>query len=215
MKKILWKHKSVWSQGSFLLEVATGVVLLTVGLLAIYYANVYTTVHASNSVTDLLLDNLPVIRVGFIFNEGAIIFLFVVSVIFAYEPRKIPFVLKSTALFIIIRSLFMMLTHLAAPLNQIYIDSSDIISKVSSGDDLFFSAHTGLPFLMAIIFWNEKYLRNLFLFFTFIGGASVLLGHLHYSIDVFSALFISFGIYHMARKLFHKDYLLFRQESAA
>jgi len=38
---------------------------------------------------------------------------------------------------------------------------------------------------------------------------AVLLGHIHYSIDVFSALFITYGIFVIAKKVFARDYLLF------
>jgi hypothetical protein len=39
-------------------------------------------------------------------------------------------------------------------------------------------------------------------------GVVVLLGHLHYSIDVLSAFFISYGIYRIAEIIFHKDKML-------
>jgi membrane-associated phospholipid phosphatase len=95
----------------------------------------------------------------------------------------------------------------------LYIDPTDLVQWISSsrsGDDLFFSAHTGLPFLMAIIFWRNKLLKYFFLACTLIGGTAVILGHLHYSIDVFSALFIAFGIFHISKFFFPKDYRLFQ-----
>jgi len=211
MRDILKKHGALWSQKAFIAEVAIGLLFLGVALLGTYYANSYTTAHASNFVTDLLLDNLPVVNVDFIFNEGALIFIIILCGILLYEPNRIPFVLKSIALFTAIRSGFMMLTHLAPPSYQSYIDPADLLHRISSGNDLFFSAHTGLPFLLAFIFWDSKIFRCFFLFATVIGGVSVILGHLHYSIDVFSALFISFGIFHISKKLFGKDYQLFEE----
>jgi divalent metal cation (Fe/Co/Zn/Cd) transporter len=208
MKKIFHKHKILWLQKSFSLNVFLGVVLLCAGLLATYFSNNYTLMHASNRATDLLLDNLPVVNTDIVFNEGAIIFLVILISILVYEPRRIPFVLKSIAIFILVRSLFMMMTHLAAPLDQITGNPDDFMRKISSGDDLFFSGHTGLPFLLAWIFWDKKYFRYFFIFCTLVGATAVILGHLHYSIDVFSALFISFGIFHIAKKLFYKDHKL-------
>jgi hypothetical protein len=100
----------------------------------------------------------------------------------------------------------MILTHIAPPPDALYLNGTDFLHKLSSGDDLFFSAHTGFPFLMSLIFWHDKKFKYLFLLCTIIGASAVLLGHLHYSIDVFSAFFITFGIFQISKKFFHKEY---------
>jgi len=74
--------------------------------------------------------------------------------------------------------------------------------------DFFFSGHTGFPFLMALILWDEDLWRPFFLAMTVIFGAIMLLAHEHYSIDVFAAPFIVYGVYHIAQRLFPKDYAL-------
>lgn len=205
---MLQKHKIFWVQKPFVYSVLLGVALLVVAFFANHYANSYTATHASNYVTDIFLDNLPVVDVHLIFDEGAILFMVVLAGIVLLEPKYIPFAVKTIAVFVLIRSFFLVLTHLAPPLNEIHIDPNDLISRISSGNDLFFSSHTGLPFLMAFIFWDQKWLRYFFFTCSAIGGVAVLLGHLHYSIDVFSALFISFGIYHLCKHLFAKDFKL-------
>jgi hypothetical protein len=210
MKELLAKHKVFWTKKHLLVEVALGLLFLAIGIFATYYANIYTTVHASNAVTDIILDNIPVVNVDFVFNEGALIFYAVVALIVFYEPRRIPFVLKSIALFILIRSVFMVLTHIGPPPYHSYLDPQDLTFKLSSGDDLFFSAHTGMPFMLAFVFWEKKYLRYFFFVCSAIGATAVLLGHLHYSIDVFSAFFIAFGIFCIAKEIFKKDYELLR-----
>lgn len=210
MNNFLKKHKAFWTEWHFIVEVFVSFLLLLLSLIATYYANYYTYIRASNSVTDILLDNLPVINVSFIFNEGTFIFFAILAVILLYEPTRIPFVLKTTALFIFIRSIFMTLTHLAPPAGMLPIDTTEIIYKISSGNDLFFSGHTGLPFLLAIVFWKEKYLRYFFIFSSIAGGASAILGQRHYSIDVLSAFFISFGIFHISKWMFNKDYRLLK-----
>ena len=65
---------------------------------------------------------------------------------------------------------------------------------------------------MALIFWHEKRARYFFLASSVYFGAIVLLGHLHYSIDVASAFFITYGIFHVAVWLFPKDYAVFLAE---
>ena len=205
----MWqKHKTFWLQKSFATSVIVGLVLLVGSFFANHYINAYTMAHVSNNVTDTILDQIPVVDVHLIFSEGAILFILILSGILLYEPKYLPFALKSIAVFILIRSLFLMLTHIAPPAEHIFINPTDYISRLDSPDDLFFSGHTGLPFLFAFIFWNQKPQRYFFLISSAIGGAAVLLGHLHYSIDVFSALFIAFGIFHISKNLFRKDYAL-------
>ena len=97
------------------------------------------------------------------------------------------------------------------PANEMFFDPGDISKKLTSGGDLFFSSHTGLPFLAALLFWEHKIYRYIFLALSLIFGAVVLLGHLHYSIDVFSAFFITYGIYHISRTFFKKDLKLFEK----
>ncbi len=208
MKHFLQKHRILWTEALFLVDIALGLLLLALSISATYYANSYTLAHASNPVTDIILDNIPTVNVDFFFSTGALIFVIMVVIVCLWEPKSIPFVLKTSALFFLIRSIFMVLTHLAPPDNALAaaLNGGDFIHKLSSGDDLFFSAHTGLPFLYVFVFWKQKFLRVLFLICTGIGAVIVLLGHLHYSIDVFSAFFITFGIFHIAQKLFRKDY---------
>ena len=202
------KHKLLWLKKSFVISVVFGFIFLLTSLVVNNYAQIYAANHINNSESDILLDNLPIVDVHLIYSEGAILFIIILLIILLNEPKYIPFILKSLAIFIVVRSFFMILTHLAPPISQIYINPTDYIQRLSYGDDLFFSGHTGLPFLMAIIFWYQKNLRYLFLVCTLIGGTAVILGHLHYSIDVFSALFISFGIFHISKFLFFKDYKL-------
>lgn len=208
----MWqRHKLFWFQKVYIYNVLMGLVFLAVAFFVSHYANNYTTSHASNYVTDIILDNIPVVDVHLIFSEGAILFILILSTILLYEPKYIPFALKSIAVFILIRSFFVVLTHLAPPFQQIHINPSDYIVRLDSAEDLFFSGHTGLPFLMALVFWDQKWMRYFFFLCSAIGGTAVLLGHLHYSIDVFSALFISFGIFHICKHLFAKDFRLLKQ----
>ncbi len=215
MKKFFDKHNAFWREKRFLISVIFGLFLLVGSLYVNSLANSYATTRASNAVTDILLDNLPTINVDLIYSDGAMFFLMILALVLFHEPRRIPFAIKSIALFIFVRSVFMILTHIAPPLNGSSLDVDEFINKLSSGDDLFFSAHTGLPFLFVLIFWDESYLRYFFISSTIIGAATVILGHLHYSIDVFSALFIAFGIFHIAKVFFRKDHEIMKPERSS
>jgi membrane-associated phospholipid phosphatase len=200
------KHKLCWLKKRFWISVIFGILLIIISLVVNNYAQIYAANHVNNPESDIILDNIPILDVHLIYSEGAILFIIILTIVLLFEPKYIPFVFKNIAIFVITRSFFMILTHLAPPAAQTYINPTDYIQRLSHGDDLFFSGHTGLPFLMAIIFWYKKYLKWLFLACTLIGGTAVIFGHLHYSIDVFSALFISFGIFHICKFLFPKDY---------
>jgi hypothetical protein len=214
MKDFFKRHKLFWTDKIVLSHVAISIGLFFVSLLFTYVATTYTKTYTQYIVPDLLLDALPVINVGVIFFQGAFLFLVALIAILFYEPKYIPFVLESTALFFFTRSLFMVMTHLTAPsveyYNYIHHENhvKEVLFTVSSGNDLFFSGHAGYPFLLAFIFWNSKLLRFFFLLASLVGSVAVIFGHLHYSIDVFSAFFIAYGVFEIAKKIFKKEYLL-------
>lgn len=206
MQNFLKNQKEFWQNYDSLISVGSGVLLLLASLILNYYAGNYAAVSASNSVTDIILDNIPTVNTELIFVEGIFVFLMFVSWLFIKEPKRIPFALKSIALFVIVRSIFISLTHIGPIPDTGPILEGNFIGKFTFGGDLFFSGHTGLPFLMALIFWNNRKLRILFIAAAIFFGASVLLGHLHYSIDVFAAFFITDGIFRISERLFRKDY---------
>lgn len=202
------KYKKYLTNKYFVSSSIFGLLLLTFSLIVNYWAGVYATEKASNILTDIILSNIPVYNVAGIFVYGLfalIIFIIFLSLI---KPKRIPFITKSVAVFILVRSVFTSLTHIGVYPNTIPI-SIDILKGITSGADYFFSGHTGFPFLMALIFWPQKNLRYLFIVLSIIFGAVALLGHYHYTIDVLSAFFITYGIYHISIKIFKKDHQIF------
>ncbi|HEY4477149.1 MAG TPA: phosphatase PAP2-related protein [Candidatus Paceibacterota bacterium] len=175
-----------------------------------FYAGSYATDSASNPVTDIVLNNIRTYDVDGIFIYGTMLFLGFLVLLSLLEPQRIPFIIKSIALFIAIRAVFVSLTHIGPFPTQLAINSS-FLDKFSFGGDLFFSGHTGLPFLMALVFWEKLYLRILFIASSVFIGVVVLMAHLHYSIDVLAAFFITYTIFHIAERLFKKDRKLFYQ----
>lgn len=178
-----------------------------------YYAGTYATEVASNSVTDIVLSNTPVFNVEGVFVYGSLVLALYVAGLLLTHPKRIPFTLHSLTLFVLIRSAFISLTHIAPYPSQISLDLGAVASKFIFGGDLFFSGHTGIPFLMALIFWEEKHLRYLFLSWSFVFGTTALLGHLHYTIDVLSAFFITYTIFCIAERIFKEERKLFYHES--
>lgn len=205
MRGIIEKHALHWSNKYFVYSTLIGLALFLVSLYLNNTASAYALRSASSSVNDIVLDNIPIVNVGWVVSTGALLFFIFSTVAGIIHPKKLPFLLKSAALFIVIRAAFVTLTHLG-PLPHSYIDNSDYFSSYNVGTDYFFSGHTGLPFLVALVFWDSLPLRYISFATSAAFGISVLLGHLHYSIDVFAAFFITYTIFVIAQKLFTRDY---------
>jgi hypothetical protein len=212
MNEIMQKYKHYWKQKYFLTSFVFGVFLFTSSLLFNHFTSRYVDTMAGAYVQDIILDNFPVVNIDWIMNEGVIIFSIYVILFSLTKPEKIPFLLKSIALFVAIRSVFITLTHLGPAPSQTYLDPNDLLIKLNAGRDMFFSGHTGLPFLIALLFWKDKLARYISILASVVFGVSVLLGHLHYSIDVFAAYFITYSIYHIAQVLFPEDYELSQEK---
>lgn len=211
MRLIFDRYRLYLINKEFLISSIVGILALTVSLFVNYYAGTYAQESVSNSVTDIILSNTRVYDLDHIFTYGSIILVIFIGILSAIKPQRIPFTSKSIALFVIIRAIFISLTHIGEFPNRVIIDSTSFINHFTFGGDLFFSGHTGLPFLMALVYWENKYFRSIFILSSVIFGVSVLLSHLHYTIDVLSAFFISYTIYHIATKLFKKDMELFHK----
>ena len=220
IEKLKNKYKDHFTRKEFLISCGIALVFLSISFVINYYAAAYALSRESNSVTDIILSNIPTFNVDEIFVYGPIIFWFIIALFTFHDPKKIPFTMKSIALFILTRSIFITLTHIGPSPDRIILDaldwnilktftSSTNFFLFSSGGDLFFSGHTGLPFLMALVFWNNKSLRVFCLLSAIMFGIIVLMGHLHYSIDVASAFFITYTIFHIAEWLWKKDRLMF------
>lgn len=177
-----------------------------------YYAGTYATREASNFVTDIVLSNTPVFDVDGVFVYGSLFLIVFIMFLLFTHPKRIPFALHTLTLFILIRAVFISLTHLGPFPSQLPLDLGRVASKFIFGGDLFFSGHTGIPFLMALVFWKEQPLRYMFIAWSIGFGTVALLGHLHYSIDVLSAFFITYTIFHIAEMVFKKERALFNRE---
>lgn len=208
MKICISDCKTHFKNKSFVFSIIIGSVLLVISLITNYYAGLYATKEASLPVTDIILSNIPTYDVDGIFIYGPFVLWTFVIILSLAKPQRIPLILKSIAIFILIRSIFITLTHIGPFPNALPLDSN-LLKNFSSGGDLFFSAHTGLPFLMALLFQKDRRLLIIFAITALFFGAIVLMAHLHYSIDVLAAFFITYTIYDIVCFIFKKDKMLF------
>ena len=127
------------------------------------------------------------------------IIVFLISII--KEPDKLLIAMQAYGLMVIFRTIAMYLVPLEPPetmllLNDPFVQlfgKGEILTK-----DLFFSGHTATLFLVFLL-TEKKTLKFIFLISTFIVGISVLLQHVHYSIDVFVAPFVAYGSYRIIK----------------
>jgi hypothetical protein len=209
-------YKIYFANKNFLISFFSSLFLLGVSLIVQFFVSNYVNSLPGVPVTDLILSNIRVYSVDGIFVYGSVLLLFIGILIGFQRPNYLPFIMKSVALFTLIRSVFVSLTHISAFPTRVIIDSAffnkEAFNGIFTGNDLFFSGHTGLPFLLALIFWEYKIPRIIFLSFSIIFAIVVLLGHIHYSIDVLSAYFITYSIFQICKFLFKKDFVLFLKQ---
>ncbi|OGG60125.1 hypothetical protein A2765_00980 [Candidatus Kaiserbacteria bacterium RIFCSPHIGHO2_01_FULL_56_24] len=195
----------------FRLATLKATALFCIGIILNTFGSIYATERASNYVSDLILSNTRVYHLDGLFVYGALFVIMFAFAILVRDPKTIPFTLASIGLFYLTRSVFISLTHLGPFPTHADLELGMLLNLVFGGGDYFFSGHTGAPFLLALLFWRDTILRYLFLISSGVLGVVVLLTHLHYSIDVLSAFFITYGIYHMALWLFPKEARLFHE----
>ena len=215
-RKILDRYKLCFADRAFLVSFAIAIFMLAAALMISVYAVEYATASVSSSVTDVVLSNIGPFDVDGLFVNGAVAMALFMILVCLWNPKRMPFTIKTISIFILTRSLFIVCTHIGAFPTHVTInpDSQNLLEDIIGtklyasfflGNDSFFSGHTGLPFLMAFLYWDKRWLRAIFISLSIFFGVVVLLGHLHYTIDVLSAFFISYGIYRISRKFFPKD----------
>ena len=208
MEETLRFYRALFGNRAYLRSVCEGAAFLAASSIAIYAAVAYATVNASNPVTDFVLSRVGPYNVRFLFVYGTFTAFVITAALLAWRPNRLPFALKATALFLLVRAVFVALTHMApSPIDP--QQPAPFFNSIFYGGDLFFSGHTGLPFLAALAFWHIPQWRTFYLALTGFFGTIVLLGHYHYSIDVLAALFITHGVFQVSCWLFGREYALF------
>jgi hypothetical protein len=195
-----WKNEILKHKKLILSSILFLLISLLFNLISGYYVN---KVDAT-SVPDIILDNIPTLDLDFIFIYGIIL---VIGVLFFYplffRVNKTHIVISQFSLLILIRSFFVSLTHLSAPASAFVFSPPRFFTIFDFKDALFFSGHTAIPFLGYLLFKKER-IGKFFLIASFIMALTVLFMHVHYSIDVFAAFFITYGSYKIGGYFFSK-----------
>jgi hypothetical protein len=214
METTLGLYRSLFASRAYVRSLSQGAAFLAASLIAIFAAVSFATTNASNYVADLVLSNVGPYNMRFAFVYGTFALFAITAALLALRPNRLPFALKAVALFLVVRAVFVSLTHIApSPIDP--QKPAPFLNAIFYGSDQFFSGHTGMPFLVALCFWHMPQWRYFYLAATAFFGAVVLLGHYHYSIDVLAALFITHGIFQIACWMFRQDFALFRSSELA
>jgi hypothetical protein len=203
------EYRAAWQTPGYLISVLVSCLVLSAALYANFWAIDQATAEAGPQVADLILSSFPAVEVDGFFVYGTFIVVGFAILIILAQPRSIPFVLHGLTLFIVVRSGFTLLTHLGPPEASYASDFGTTITSAFFGSDQFFSGHTGMTCLAALAYWHIPWIRNTFLVAAAYFVVIVLLGHIHYSIDVASAFFITYGIYKIALWAFEREHALF------
>ena len=210
LRTLVTVYKNFWTRER-ILSFIKGVLLFIIALVLEGFADAYVSRLNGLSVDDLILSHIPAIDIDPVIIIAPLLLTFLILVLLILKPRYVNFTIKSLAVFIIVRSFFISLTHLGIDPHQLQFDTDSIGFGLynilyNTKGDFFFSGHTGIPFLMALIFWDERMWRYVFLGASVLLGISVLLAHIHYSIDVFAAPFMAYGIFSISRFFFKESF---------
>lgn len=167
-----------------------------------HLAGSYTT-NAQDlvAVPDLLLSVIPPIDFSFVFVYGIVFCAFILVVYpFLFEIKRFPWYILTICMLILTRSFFILFTGLKIPIGAIWPSYPGIISGWFFNNDLFFSGHVAIPFLGYLMSRN-KWIKWFFLLNSIILPLSSLFMHRHYSIDIFAAYFITYGIFRLSQRL--------------
>lgn len=184
-------------------SLALSAIFLVVANIINMFAGSYTAEVGTTVVPDLILEHLPVIDLSILYGYGffAITLMLLLYPLF-FRVDKLHVAISQFSLLLMLRSFFILLTHLKTPLEAVAVTAPYIFLLLDSENALFFSGHTAVSFLGFLLF-NKGKIGWFFFISTIVMAMTVLLMHEHYSIDVFAAFFITYCSYKLGKDLFN------------
>lgn len=125
------------------------------------------------------------------------------------NPKQLLFAIQLYTLMVAIRIAAMYLLPLDPPSTMIILNDP-LVEFFGTGQtltkDLFFSGHTATLFILFLVS-EKKIIKFVFLISTIAVALSVILQHVHYTIDVFAAVFFTYACYNLILKLKYHHHL--------
>jgi len=145
-------------------------------------------------LSDLILDNLPVIDLSLIYDLFSLFILIIIGIyiILKKEQHRLPYFLILWGIFYLIRGIFIVLTPFGNPPE---FNGSDPLFNGFSKYELgvYPSGHAGNAFLLLLLV-NDKIYKWMLAFCLAVITVSLFLAHSHYSIDILSGFFFAYAI---------------------
>jgi hypothetical protein len=156
---------------------------------------------------DLLVVALPHRDWTWVLSQGYVIFLTGFFVFWFWrDRRRLAFILAATAVLMIVRDVFVLLTPVGPlpGLIPLYtgVAVTGIRDRLAFDGELFFSGHTAAPFLYCLLSRRERAVSLICLGVSLMNGLGVLLTRNHYSIDVLGAFVIVPTVVQLSRHFF-------------
>ncbi len=196
-----WRNEIYNHRHSIMLSL----VFLVLAVFFDFLAGRYVMKVPSVVAPDLILDHIPTISfISPFFVYGYVI---IIAVLLLYplffKVNELHRVINQFSLLVMVRAAFTCFTHLQSPSDAASFTVPWIIASITFQNDLFFSGHTAVTFLGFLLFRKEK-IGYFFLVASILMAITVLLMHVHYTIDVLSAFFITYGTFNIG-KWFYKS----------
>jgi hypothetical protein len=186
-----------------------GALSLFVGIKLNYYSQGYLLNLTQNGTTlpmlsDLILDNIPLWKVDYLYDIFAIVSLLTLMVFVIHKRRygSVPYFLLLSGIFQIIRGFFIVLTPFGNPMG---FDGTqgpfNGFTDIELG--VYPSGHTGIAFLYFLLVTSKPY-RYTLLFSVSVIMFALFFSRGHYTIDILSGIFFAYAIKSYGDKHFRK-----------
>jgi hypothetical protein len=145
-------------------------------------------------LSDLILDNLPLIDLSLIYDIVALIPIILTFVYFFHKKdfNRIPFFLLMVGIFYIVRGVFIVLTPFGNP--PLFNGSDPLFHGFANYElGVYPSGHTGSVFMLFLLVKDKVY-KWIFGTCLVVVILTLFISHGHYSIDILSGIFFGYAI---------------------
>lgn len=145
-------------------------------------------------LSDMILDNVPVIDLSLVYDIFCLVVLaaVIIYVIHRDQFHRVPYIMLLCGIFFITRGIFIVLTPFGNPPE---FNGSDPLFNGFSKYELgvYPSGHVGNSFLMLLLVYDKVY-RYILWFCLAVIIITLIFSHGHYSIDILSGFFFAYAI---------------------